>query len=95
LKLLHDSKSEKGSALPKFGEWDEKGPSAADTYTRIFDRVREDKQIGLGQQPATTNKLANPNYSKQFDSYQPSVCYPGSICFTISQNSSGAGALSD
>jgi RPM1-interacting protein 4 len=85
LKLLHDSKSERGSALPKFGEWDEKGPSAADGYTRIFDQVREDKQIGLVQQPDTTNKLVNPNYTKQFDSYQPTVCYPGSIFLQYSQ----------
>lgn len=64
--------------MPKFGEWDEKGPSSAETYTRIFDRVREDKQSGLDQQPDTANNLVNPQYNKQFDSYQPSVCYLGS-----------------
>lgn len=74
-----NSKPEKGSALPKFGEWDEKGPSSAEGYTRIFDRVREDKQSGLGQQPDTVNNSVNPSYTKQFDSYQPSVCYLGSI----------------
>ncbi|XP_078175886.1 RPM1-interacting protein 4-like isoform X2 [Carex rostrata] len=70
-------KPERASALPKFGEWDEKGPSSAETYTRIFDRVREDKQSGLDQQPDTANNLVNPQYNKQFDSYQPSGC----LCF--------------
>ncbi|KAJ4778951.1 RPM1-interacting protein 4 [Rhynchospora pubera] len=68
---------ERGSALPKFGEWDEKGPSSAEGYTRIFDRVREDKQTGLGQQPDTANDVVYPHYDKQRDNYEPSGC----LCF--------------
>ncbi|CAN1295378.1 RPM1-interacting protein 4 [Linum perenne] len=32
-----------GKSLPRFGEWDESDPSAADGYSAIFDIVRKEK----------------------------------------------------
>lgn len=42
-----DETPERGSAVPKFGEWDEKDPSTGEGFTDIFDKVREEKQSGL------------------------------------------------
>lgn len=36
----------RGSSLPKFGEWDEKDPAAAEGFTVIFDRARDTKKNG-------------------------------------------------
>ena len=44
---------ERGSAVPKFGEWDEKDPSTGEGFTDIFNKVREDKQSGVA--PAITS----------------------------------------
>ena len=37
---------ETGSAVPKFGDWDEKDPSTGEGFTDIFEKVREEKQSG-------------------------------------------------
>ncbi|XP_042391915.1 RPM1-interacting protein 4-like [Zingiber officinale] len=39
-----DAKIKKGSAVPKFGDWDEKNPSSADGFTDIFNNVRKERQ---------------------------------------------------
>ncbi|WVZ07564.1 hypothetical protein V8G54_020910, partial [Vigna mungo] len=49
------SHPDKGAAVPKFGEWDESNPASADGYTHIFNRVREEKQVGAGHVPGTPN----------------------------------------
>ncbi|CAL9098380.1 unnamed protein product [Musa textilis] len=41
-----DETPEKGSSVPRFGEWDESDPSSADNFTGIFNKVREEKQTG-------------------------------------------------
>jgi RPM1-interacting protein 4 len=37
----------RGSAVPKFGDWDS-NPASADGYTHIFNKVREEKQGQAG-----------------------------------------------
>ncbi|KAK9013346.1 hypothetical protein V6N11_041359 [Hibiscus sabdariffa] len=37
---------DKGAAVPKFGDWDERNPSSADGYTHIFNQVREERNNG-------------------------------------------------
>ncbi|XP_078166987.1 RPM1 interacting protein 4 [Carex rostrata] len=49
-----DDMLEAGSALPKFGEWD-KDPSAAEGYTDIFNKVKEEKQTGSSKSPMITD----------------------------------------
>ncbi|RWW07203.1 hypothetical protein GW17_00029425, partial [Ensete ventricosum] len=41
-----DETPEKGSSVPRFGEWDESDPSSADNYTGIFNKVGEEKKSG-------------------------------------------------
>ncbi|XP_027352220.1 RPM1-interacting protein 4-like [Abrus precatorius] len=50
-----DETPDKGAAVPKFGEWDESNPASADGYTHIFNKVREEKQVGTGHVPGTPN----------------------------------------
>lgn len=47
---------DKGAAVPKFGEWDEGNPSSAESYTHIFNKVREEKQGGGGHAPGTPTR---------------------------------------
>ncbi|XP_057512042.1 RPM1-interacting protein 4-like [Actinidia eriantha] len=62
-----DETPDGGAAVPRFGEWDEKNPAAADQYTGIFNRVREErhgtpKSPGVGNVPsygATPNRSTN------------------------------------
>ncbi|KAE9450711.1 hypothetical protein C3L33_17385, partial [Rhododendron williamsianum] len=35
-----------GPVVPKFGDWDESNPASAEGYTHMFEKVREEKQIG-------------------------------------------------
>lgn len=46
-----DDSPEEGSAVPKFGEWDESDPSAADGFTGIFKKVSEEKQTSATKVP--------------------------------------------
>ncbi|CAL0328203.1 unnamed protein product [Lupinus luteus] len=50
-----DESPDRGTALPKFGEWDESNPAAADGYTHIFNQVREERQVAAGNAPGTPN----------------------------------------
>ncbi|XP_062213018.1 RPM1-interacting protein 4-like isoform X2 [Phragmites australis] len=49
-----DETPDRGSAVPKFGEWDEKDPSTGEGFTGIFDKVRAEKQSGSGNAPVIT-----------------------------------------
>uniref|UniRef100_A0A0D9W1D3 RIN4 pathogenic type III effector avirulence factor Avr cleavage site domain-containing protein n=1 Tax=Leersia perrieri TaxID=77586 RepID=A0A0D9W1D3_9ORYZ len=54
---------ERGSAVPKFGEWDEKDPSTGEGFTDIFEKVREEKQSGTGNAHVTTSEA---DYIKRY-----------------------------
>lgn len=56
----------RGSAVPKFGDWDS-NPASADGYTNIFNKVREEKQIQVGKPPGFDKDAAHGNRSKQHD----------------------------
>lgn len=49
LKPRGDETPDHGAAVPKFGEWDETNPASADGFTHIFNKVREERQIGAGR----------------------------------------------
>ncbi|KAG5514790.1 hypothetical protein RHGRI_035989 [Rhododendron griersonianum] len=46
-----DETPDRGAAVPKFGDWDEKNPQSADNYTGIFQRVRDERYNGPGKSP--------------------------------------------
>lgn len=57
----------RGSAVPKFGDWDS-NPASADGYTHIFNKVREEKQTTQAGKPAALGKdAARGNGAKQHD----------------------------
>ena len=64
----------RGSAVPKFGDWDS-NPVSADGYTIIFNKVREEKQTQAGKQAAYGKDGARGNGAKQHhdDGYVSSV----------------------
>ncbi|OIW01289.1 hypothetical protein TanjilG_10450 [Lupinus angustifolius] len=50
-----DESPDRGAAVPKFGDWNENNPAAADGYTHIFNKVREERQVAAGNAPGTPN----------------------------------------
>ncbi|KAF0911785.1 hypothetical protein E2562_012286 [Oryza meyeriana var. granulata] len=69
--------AEKGSPLPKFGEWDVNDPASAEGFTVIFNKARDEKKTGGNSQgqdlPAKSEQPsgqglypAKPNSSKKW-----------------------------
>ncbi|KAI5599815.1 hypothetical protein POPTR_002G245400v4 [Populus trichocarpa] len=76
-----DESPDKGAAVPKFGDWDENNPSSADGYTHIFNKVREEKQIGEGKMPGMPTESSNAYVRKQTPSDSAKCC-----CFPWGRN---------
>nr|XP_023892991.1 RPM1-interacting protein 4-like isoform X1 [Quercus suber] len=71
-----DETPEKGAAVPKFGEWDENNPASADGFTHIFNKVREERQSGVGRAPGPNETpYANTRRQEAKDSVK-SCCFP-------------------
>ncbi|KAG9447910.1 hypothetical protein H6P81_014038 [Aristolochia fimbriata] len=73
-KLRPIETTEKGAAVPKFGDWDEKDPASADGFTHIFNKVREEKQTGAAKVPAVPTDSSYPHSGKHenVDNAEPS-----------------------
>ncbi|GMN50288.1 hypothetical protein TIFTF001_019450 [Ficus carica] len=64
-----------GAAVPKFGEWDETNPASADGFTHIFNKVREERQIGPGR--VGTPEPSYPHTRKPVpDDSAKGCCFP-------------------
>ncbi|KAL1565735.1 RPM1-interacting protein 4-like [Salvia divinorum] len=48
-----DESPDNGAAVPRFGEWDENDPQAAENFTHIFNKVREERNTGAGNVSGT------------------------------------------
>ncbi|KAK7373609.1 hypothetical protein VNO80_07024 [Phaseolus coccineus] len=70
-----DETPDKGAAVPKFGDWDESNPASADNYTHIFNRVREEKQVGAGHVPGTPNARQYGVRNHPADEKAQSCCF--------------------
>ncbi|KAG4921690.1 hypothetical protein AAZX31_18G151400 [Glycine max] len=70
-----DETPDKGAAVPKFGEWDESNPASADGYTHIFNKVREEKQVGAGHVPVTPNGRQYAARNQPADDKAQSCCF--------------------
>ncbi|AQK61596.1 RPM1-interacting protein 4 [Zea mays] len=81
-----DETPERGSAVPKFGEWDEKDPSTGEGFTDIFNKVREEKQSG--DAPVITSGNAGGGYSRsnQGRKYESSVSQLQTCCHNAGSN---------
>ncbi|TVT96979.1 hypothetical protein EJB05_03592 [Eragrostis curvula] len=73
-----DETPDRGSAVPKFGEWDEKDPSTGEGFTDIFNKVREEKQSGSA--PVSTSD-SGYNRSNQNRKYESSVSPLQTCCY--------------
>ncbi|KAG8087864.1 hypothetical protein GUJ93_ZPchr0010g10382 [Zizania palustris] len=64
----------RGSAVPKFGDWDN-NPSSADGYTHIFNKVREEKHGQAGKPPGHGKDAAHgKGYKQHDDGYASTKC---------------------
>ncbi|XP_047334900.1 RPM1-interacting protein 4-like [Impatiens glandulifera] len=61
-----DDSSEQ-AVVPKFGDWDESDPSAAEGLTQVFELVREERRSG-GRLPINSNEGSQSNGRKPFRS---------------------------
>ena len=59
---------ERGSAVPKFGEWDEKDPSTGEGFTDIFNKVREEKQSGNAPVITSDTGYSRSNQGHKYES---------------------------
>ncbi|XP_010532895.1 PREDICTED: RPM1-interacting protein 4-like [Tarenaya hassleriana] len=58
-----DESPDKGTVVPKFGDWDENNPSSADGYTHIFNKVREERNsagTGTGSSRTPSHPSTKP-----------------------------------
>ncbi|KAF3435953.1 hypothetical protein FNV43_RR23045 [Rhamnella rubrinervis] len=71
-----DEIPDQGAAVPKFGEWDENNPSSADGFTHIFNKVREERQTGVGKVTSTPER-SYPNVHKpDANANAQGCCFP-------------------
>ncbi|EAZ00558.1 hypothetical protein OsI_22578 [Oryza sativa Indica Group] len=59
---------EAGRPLPKFGEWDVNDPASADGFTVIFNKARDEKKGGNGQD---TDSPCKETRTERVESYAP------------------------
>ncbi|PIN21961.1 hypothetical protein CDL12_05337 [Handroanthus impetiginosus] len=53
-----ESMPDDSPAVPRFGEWDETDPAAAEGYTQIFNKVREEKHSETGKVPTVPTETS-------------------------------------
>ncbi|KAK6138577.1 hypothetical protein DH2020_027683 [Rehmannia glutinosa] len=68
-----DDSPDRSAAVPKFGEWDETDPTAAEGYTQIFNRVREEKHSETGKVPVMPTETSLSNGQKQYGNDNPKL----------------------
>lgn len=72
-----DESPDRSPAVPKFGDWDETDPAAAEGYTQVFNRVREEKHSETGKVPVMPTEISYPNTRKQAnENAQGCLCFP-------------------
>ncbi|XP_020594770.1 RPM1-interacting protein 4-like, partial [Phalaenopsis equestris] len=64
----NDYSVDKGSAVPKFGEWDVMDPASADSYSYIFNQVREEKHSGSTKIPSNSRESKSNGQKKRVNS---------------------------
>ncbi|XP_010326284.1 RPM1-interacting protein 4 isoform X1 [Solanum lycopersicum] len=64
-KVKQDKQSDRGAAVPRFGEWDENDPQSADNYTHIFNKFREEKQGNPSGTPSRTSNNTQKHNSEE------------------------------
>ncbi|KAK8654124.1 hypothetical protein V6N13_128099 [Hibiscus sabdariffa] len=70
---------DKGAAVPKFGDWDEKNPSSADGYTHIFNLVREERNNGGNATPGERSPYNNTPRNRKPTNGHAKVCFSADL----------------
>ncbi|KAL6567083.1 hypothetical protein OROMI_015487 [Orobanche minor] len=70
-----DGSPDKGAAVPKFGEWNENDPESAEKFTGIFNKVRNERNTGMGN-PSATPKHPSCDKYKQPSDEPKKCCFP-------------------
>ncbi|KAK1605807.1 hypothetical protein QYE76_029480 [Lolium multiflorum] len=65
---------ESGRPLPKFGEWDVNDPASADGFTVIFNKARDEKKAGNGQDTESPCKDARTERVESYATKANSAC---------------------
>lgn len=79
--FFYHLQQDKGSPLPKFGEWDVNNPASAEGFTVIFNKARDEKKTGSASgAPAAPPPQTNYGGYKQdqdFDHFPKKVVLCG------------------
>ncbi|XP_054778995.1 RPM1-interacting protein 4-like isoform X2 [Prosopis cineraria] len=54
-----DYENQKGTAIPKFGEWDEEDPKSGESFTVIFSKLKQEKHAEPGHLPDAPPQLVH------------------------------------
>ncbi|XP_015892585.3 RPM1-interacting protein 4 [Ziziphus jujuba] len=76
LRPRSDDTPDQGAAVPKFGEWDENNPSSADGFTHIFNKVREERHIGVGKVTGTPERSYPSSQKPDANANAKGCCFP-------------------
>ncbi|KAF3456616.1 hypothetical protein FNV43_RR01270 [Rhamnella rubrinervis] len=71
------------SAVPKFGDWDESNPASGEGYTRIFNKVLEERQNEAGRGPVLTNETSQFNGQIQYGNENTKIYRVRGKCMRI------------
>lgn len=71
-----DGSPDRGAAVPRFGEWDEKNPQSADNFTHIFNQVREERHTGSSNAPGAKFESPYHNARQRSDDSNKGCCFP-------------------
>ncbi|KAI3450844.1 hypothetical protein Pfo_007509 [Paulownia fortunei] len=67
-----DESPDRGAAVPRFGEWNENDPQAAENFTHIFNQVRQERNTGTGNVSGTPK---HPSYgTRSQPANEPKKC---------------------
>lgn len=69
-----DYSGDKGSTVPKFGEWDVMDPASADSYSYIFNQVREEKHSGSAKPSSFSRDSKTDGQKRKTNSESTDVC---------------------
>lgn len=70
-----DETPDESPAVPKFGDWDDTDPAAAEGYSGIFTRVREERQSGGGRVPVMPTETSYSNVQRRYGNENQKGCW--------------------
>ncbi|KAK8949481.1 hypothetical protein KSP39_PZI005416 [Platanthera zijinensis] len=69
-----DYSGDKSSTVPKFGDWDVMDPASADSYSYIFNQVREEKHSGSAKPSSFSRDSKSDGQKRKTNSESTDVC---------------------